>query len=36
MYTALKNGFSTILKFVSETSLTLKDDPKQLDDPKTR
>ena len=36
MRTALTNGFSTILKFVSETSHTLKDDPKQLDDPNTR
>ncbi len=36
LYAALKNGFSTILKFLHECSLTLSDDPKRLDDPKTR
>ncbi len=36
MYAALNNAFSAILKFVKDTSLTVKDDPKLLDEPKTR
>ena len=32
LYTALKNAFATILKFLSETSLTLKEEPNRLDD----
>jgi len=36
LFTALKNGFATVLKFLEEAVLTIKDDPKIFDDNKIR
>jgi len=36
LYTALKNGFTSILGFLQELSVTLKDHPHHLDDPKKK
>ena len=36
LYSALKNAFATILKFLSEVALTLKEEPARLDDIKVK
>jgi len=36
LYTALKNGFTSILGFLQELSVTLKEHPHHLDDPKKK